>query len=104
MAAHLKRRAPAAAHKRIRTRPRRRRQIRESRCRLHAGARLSARVALAMTLVAAALWTASDFLPALVWAVILAIAVWPLYARFVRTDQPSPIAVVRVHHAGRLRR
>ena len=56
---------------------------------LHAGARLTARVALAMTLVAAALWTASDFLPALLWAAILAIAVWPLYARFARTDEPS---------------
>jgi predicted PurR-regulated permease PerM len=59
---------------------------------LHAGARLTARVALAMTLVAAALWTASDFLPALIWAAILAIAVWPLYARFVRADEPSAAA------------
>ena len=59
---------------------------------LHAGARLTARVALAMTLVAAALWTASDFLPAMIWAAILAIAVWPLYARLVRTDEPSALA------------
>jgi predicted PurR-regulated permease PerM len=45
-------------------------------------ARLSARVALALALVAAALWTAADFLPALIWASILAIAVWPLHVRF----------------------
>ena len=53
---------------------------------LHPGARLTARVALAVMLLAAALWTAADFLPALVWAAILAIAVWPLYVRLVRTD------------------
>ena len=63
---------------------------------LHAGARLTARVALAMTLVAAALWTASDFLPALIWAVILAIAVWPLYVRFAHavSDEPSSLAAL----------
>ena len=91
MAAHLKRRAPAAAPKG--SEPGRAKETDPRKpLPLHAGARLTARVALAMTLVAAALWTASDFLPALAWAVILAIAVWPLYARFVRTDQPSPLA------------
>jgi predicted PurR-regulated permease PerM len=48
---------------------------------LHPGARLAARTALAVTLVAAALWTALDFLPALIWASMLAIALWPLYGR-----------------------
>jgi predicted PurR-regulated permease PerM len=49
---------------------------------LHAGARLTARVALALALVLAALWTAADFLPALIWAAILAISIWPLYEIF----------------------
>ena len=48
---------------------------------LHPGARSAARTALAVALVAAALWTARDFLPALVWAAMLAIALWPLYGR-----------------------
>lgn len=48
---------------------------------LHPGGRLSARVALAIVLVGLALWTAADFLPALIWAAILALAIWPLYAR-----------------------
>ena len=42
---------------------------------LHPGARLAARVSLAIVLLAAALWTAADFLPALIWAVILAITI-----------------------------
>jgi len=46
---------------------------------LHAGARLTARVALAIGLVGIGLWTAADFLPALIWATILAVALWPLY-------------------------
>jgi predicted PurR-regulated permease PerM len=49
---------------------------------LHAGARLTARVVLALALVLAALWTAADFLPALIWAAILAISIWPLYDTF----------------------
>ena len=40
-----------------------------------------ARGALAATLVLLALWTLQGFLPALVWAAIFAIALWPLYAR-----------------------
>jgi predicted PurR-regulated permease PerM len=48
---------------------------------LHPGARLTARVGLAIVLLAAALWTAADFLPALIWAVILAITIWPAYVR-----------------------
>ena len=46
---------------------------------LHAGARLTARVALAIALVGIGLWTAADFLPALIWATILAVALWPFY-------------------------
>jgi predicted PurR-regulated permease PerM len=46
---------------------------------LHAGARLTARVALAIALVGIALWTALEFLPALIWATILAVALWPLH-------------------------
>jgi predicted PurR-regulated permease PerM len=48
---------------------------------LHPRARLAARAVLALVILAAALWTAADFLPALIWAAILAISVWPLYAR-----------------------
>lgn len=40
-----------------------------------------ARVALACGLVLLGLWTLHGFLPALAWAVILAIATWPLYRR-----------------------
>ena len=48
---------------------------------LHAGARLTARVGLAIVLLGASLWMAADFLPPLIWAAILAITVWPLYLR-----------------------
>ena len=48
---------------------------------LHPGARLAARVSLAIVLLAAALWTSAEFLPALIWAVILAITIWPFYLR-----------------------
>ena len=43
---------------------------------------MNSRVVLAVVLVALALWTAKDFLPALIWATILAIALWPLYLKF----------------------
>jgi predicted PurR-regulated permease PerM len=49
--------------------------------RLHPARRSAARRALAIALVAAALWTARDFLPALIWAAMLAIALWPLYGK-----------------------
>src|ERR1700748_2319306 len=45
-------------------------------------ARMNARVVLALVLVALGLWTASSFLPALIWATILAVALWPLYLVF----------------------
>lgn len=61
---------------------------------LHPGARLSARVALAIVLLGLALWTAADFLPALIWAAILAIAIWPLYARVTSRMSGGPSAWV----------
>src|SRR5487761_2662538 len=39
------------------------------------------RTALGLALVFLGVWTLREFLPALVWAGILAIAVWPLYCR-----------------------
>ena len=57
---------------------------------LHPGARLTARVALAVMLLAAALWTAADFLPALIWAVILAVTVWPIYLRLAEPMSGGP--------------
>jgi predicted PurR-regulated permease PerM len=49
---------------------------------LHARARLAARTALACALVALSLWIAADFLPALIWAGIFAVTIWPIYERF----------------------
>lgn len=43
-----------------------------------------ARLGLALTLLALGVWTLQRFLPALVWASILAIAAWPWYARLRR--------------------
>ena len=48
---------------------------------LHPAARSAARTALAAALLGAALWTALEFLPPLIWAAMLAIALWPLYVR-----------------------
>jgi predicted PurR-regulated permease PerM len=45
---------------------------------------LRARLALAAGFVIAGLWILHDFLPALAWAVVLAIALWPLYYRVQR--------------------
>ena len=60
---------------------------------LHAPARVVARTALAIILVVLSAWIAFDFLPALGWAVILAIATWPLYVRFAKLmpDRRSPV-------------
>ena len=44
-------------------------------------ARMVARTALTIALVALALWIAADFLPAVGWAAIIAITAWPLYVR-----------------------
>jgi predicted PurR-regulated permease PerM len=42
-------------------------------------ARTAARVTLAIALVAIGLWTAAEFLSPLIWAGVLAVALWPLY-------------------------
>jgi predicted PurR-regulated permease PerM len=42
---------------------------------------LAAQVALATAVVAVGVWILQDFLPALAWAGVLAIALWPLYSR-----------------------
>lgn len=55
-----------------------------------AGARMNARVVLALVLVALALWTAAGFLPALIWAAILATTLWPLYVKFSTRISSSP--------------
>jgi predicted PurR-regulated permease PerM len=60
-------------------------------------ARLAARVVLALMIFAAALWIAADFLPALIWAAIIAVAVWPLYTRcasLVPKVPPTPTALL----------
>ena len=52
-------------------------------------AQAAARTALVLALVALGLWVLHPFLPALAWAVILTIALWPLYARAERRWPPS---------------
>jgi len=41
----------------------------------------AARIVLAAVLFGIGLWTVQEFIPAIVWAVVLAIALWPLYRR-----------------------
>ena len=48
-----------------------------------------ARIALVLALSALGLWVLHPFLPALAWAVILAIALWPLYAKAERRWPPG---------------
>ena len=52
-----------------------------------------ARIALATAVVAVGLWILREFLAALVWAAVLAIAFWPLYRRLrmpaVAADRPN---------------
>lgn len=50
---------------------------------------LMARVALALALAGFGVWTLHRYLPALLWAAILAIAVWPLYCRAVGRWPPG---------------
>src|SRR6202045_4344479 len=45
-------------------------------------AQLATRTAIAILLVFLALWVASDFLSAMVWAAVIAITTWPVYIRF----------------------
>ena len=42
---------------------------------------VAARIALALLLLAAGIWTLRNYLPALAWAAVFAIALWPLYER-----------------------
>jgi len=49
-----------------------------------------AAAALTIALLLLGLWTLHDFLPALVWAGIFAIALWPLYRRACRRFPPGP--------------
>jgi predicted PurR-regulated permease PerM len=49
----------------------------------------AAKALLVLALTLAGLWTLRNYLPALLWAAILAIAVWPLYARAARRWPPS---------------
>lgn len=50
---------------------------------------LAARAVLALMLFGFGLWTLHRYLPALIWAAILAIAVWPLYQRALRRWPPG---------------
>ncbi len=52
-------------------------------------AQQAAKAALALALTALGVWTLHRYLPALIWAAILAIAVWPLYQRAVRRWPPG---------------
>ena len=54
---------------------------------IHAQARTVARTVFAILLVLLSAWVAFEFLPSLAWAVILAIAIWPIYERVEATDQ-----------------
>jgi predicted PurR-regulated permease PerM len=53
---------------------------------------MNARVVFALILVALALWTALSFLPSLIWATILAVALWPLYLKFATRFMAGPSA------------
>jgi hypothetical protein len=57
---------------------------------LGSGARANARVVLALVLAALGLWTAASFLQALIWATILAVALWPLYVAFAKRLMGGP--------------
>jgi predicted PurR-regulated permease PerM len=56
-------------------------------------AQLAMRTAFAILLVLLALWVASDFLSAMVWAAVIAITTWPVYIRFATliSDDRSPM-------------
>lgn len=50
-----------------------------------------ARAALVVGLLVLGIWTVHTFLPALIWAVILAIAIWPAYERLAPDSRPSAL-------------
>lgn len=56
------------------------------------GARSNARIVFALVLVALALWTASSFLPPLMFATVLAVSLWPLYLKFSTRFMDGPSA------------
>lgn len=51
---------------------------------------MKARIVLALLLVVLGLWTAASFLPALIWAAIMAVALWPLYLAFATHVSGAP--------------
>jgi predicted PurR-regulated permease PerM len=59
---------------------------------IDAPARRGARAVFAILLVALAFWITRDFLPALAWAAVIALTLWPLYTRFrgLISDRRSP--------------
>src|ERR1700759_3403895 len=48
------------------------------------------RIVFALVLLALGLWTAASFLPPLIWATILAVALWPLYLKFASRFMAGP--------------
>ncbi|WP_063921339.1 AI-2E family transporter [Bradyrhizobium sp. DOA1] len=57
---------------------------------------MNARVVLALVLVALALWTAAGFMTALIWAAILAVALWPLYINFASRFGSGPTTLTAI--------
>jgi predicted PurR-regulated permease PerM len=55
---------------------------------LETGPRRGPRIVFAVALVALALWVVRDYVVALVWAVLIAVSVWPLYRRYVDARGP----------------
>jgi predicted PurR-regulated permease PerM len=55
---------------------------RQAKLPVHAEGKLVGRTVLAVLLTGLAMWVAWDFLPALAWAIVLALTTWPLYAPF----------------------
>ncbi|AMN40476.1 AI-2E family transporter [Rhodoplanes sp. Z2-YC6860] len=57
---------------------------------IHPATRKAARAVFALLLLAASIWTAFHFLPALIWSVMLAISLWPLYIKVARWMSHGP--------------
>src|SRR5258705_12360902 len=58
---------------------------------LDSRARAALRTAIAILVVLLAAWVARDFLMALIWAAVIAIAVWPIYVRFSKSIGRFPV-------------